>query len=117
MKRDSSSPSAYIDSVEGDLKPLLIAVRDIILDVAPASEEYIEYGMLAYGDLANLAAQKNYVSLYLSPLVLTEIKKEYPALNCGKSCLRMRSLEQLNEPAIRLALTKVGELPLDLRGC
>jgi len=75
MKRDDRSPAHYIDSVEGEQKQLLLSIRSLIQSVAPDAEEYIEYGMLGYGEVANLAAQKNYVSLYVSPKALVEYKK------------------------------------------
>ena len=64
MKRDDSSPAAYRASVEEPWqKDLLAEIRTLIFEVAPDVDEYIEYGMLAYGDLATLAAQKLHVAL------------------------------------------------------
>jgi hypothetical protein len=56
MRRDDSSPEAYSNDVEGDLRMLLEAIRDLILEVVPDVEEGIGHGMLDYPGLANLAA-------------------------------------------------------------
>ena len=81
------------------------------------TKEMIEYGMLGYTDFANLAAQKNYVSLYVSPEALAAHKKKYSAADCGKSCLRFNSKKNFDPVAIRDLLERVKELPIDRRSC
>jgi len=117
MKRDSTSPSNYIDSIDGEQKELLMAIRKLIIEVEPKAEEVINYGMLEYTDFANLAAQKNYVSLYVSPEALAAHKKKYPGADCGKSCLRFTSIKKFDPAAIKCLLEMVKELPIDRRGC
>lgn len=117
MKRDSTSPDNYIDTLEGEQKDLLLKIRKLIFEVEPKAEEIIEYGMLGYTDFANLAAQKNYVSLYVSPEALATYKMKYPSADCGKSCLRFTSLKKFDQSAIRHLLEAVKELPIDRRGC
>ena len=111
MKRDDRSPQHYIDSInDADQQAILVQVRELILSVAPESEEIIEYGMLGYAGLANLAAQKNYVSLYVLPEALAAFKEEHPSANCGKSCLRFSSAAQFDPKAIKKLLRKVQKL-------
>ena len=109
MRRDSSSPQAYRAAVEGDQRKLLDAIRSTILEVVPDVEEGIEYGMLDYPGVANLAAQKHYVSLYVAPAVLAEWKKQFPGASAGKSCLRFRKLEQVDREALTGLLEAVRE--------
>ena len=108
MKRDASSPKAYIDDVEGEQREILLAIRDVIRRVAPDVEEGIEYGMLDYPGLANLAAQKRYVALYVAPPVLAKHRADFPGLGSGKSCLRFRRLDQVDREAL-------GRLVRDVR--
>ncbi len=117
MKRDDRSPQAYLESVEGEQHELLSEIRELILQEFPGEKEYIEYGMLAFGSLANLAAQKNYISLYVTPSVLTDFQKKHPSANCGKCCLRMWSRKQYDPEAIRELLREVEKLPVEERGC
>lgn len=120
MKRDDSSPVAYLASVDEPQKSLILAIRELVIEVAPDAKEGIEYGMLGFGDIANLAAQKNYVSLYVAPRALAPFQKQHPSINCGKSCLRfssMKRFEEMGEDKIRKLLQAVVALPPEHRGC
>lgn len=100
MRRDSSSPSAYRTDVSGELSEILESIRSLIFKVASQVKEGIEYGMLHYSldeaDLASLAAQKHYVSLYLDPQVVDKYRPQLKKLDIGKSCLRYRRTTQLD---------------------
>ena len=113
MKRNDKSPSSYISSVDGEQKNLLTEIRKIIFEVEPKTEEIIEYGMLGYPGMANLAAQKNYVSLYVAPAALAMYKERYREADCGKCCLRFKSIKQFDESAIRYLLELVKQMRLD----
>ena len=112
MKRDSRSPAHYIDSIDGELKPLIQEIRKLIFEADPNAEEIIEYGMLGYTDFANLAAQKNYVSLYVSPKALAEYKKKHTNADCGKSCLRFKSAGGVDSVAVKELLITVRKMIL-----
>ena len=107
MRRDTSSPKAYRNDVDGKLRPILEAVREVIVDVAPQVEESIGHGMLDYPGLANLAAQKNYVALYVAPTVLARFKNDFPGVSCGKSCLRFTRIEQVDRDVLAKLLREV----------
>lgn len=84
-------------------------MRDLILRVAPDVEEGIEYGMLDYPGLANLAAQKDYVALYMSPAILAKFKARFPKASCGKSCLRFRNAGQVDWTALEELLVALRD--------
>jgi hypothetical protein len=109
MRRDDSSPEAYRRDVDGDLQTLLEAIRDLILEVVPDVDEGIRHGMLDYPGLANLAAQKNYVALYVAPTILAKRKNDFPGVSCGKSCLRFKRIDQLDRSAVTTLLREVQE--------
>lgn len=110
VKRDATSPAAYRAAVTGDQSDLLEAIRDVIFQVMPEVEEGIQYGMLDYPGLANLAAQKRYVSLYVPPPVLTRHAAAFAGVDSGKSCLRFRSSQQLETASLRALLEDVAQL-------
>lgn len=109
MKRDDRSPKHYINSLDCDQRELLESIRALIFESIPGIKETIEYGMLGYPGLANLAAQKNYVALYVQPSVLDHFREEFSHINCGKSCLRFRNQKQLDNGSIKRLLTAVWE--------
>jgi len=107
MKREDRSPDHYRRSVEGPQSELLEALRASILAAVPDVEEGIRYGMLDYPGLANLAAQKRYVSLYVKPAVLARHAKAFAGVDRGKSCLRFASLDQVDPASLRALLVDV----------
>jgi uncharacterized protein YdhG (YjbR/CyaY superfamily) len=107
MKRDVDTPEAYRKAVTGKQREMLELIRDAVFDVAPESDEIIEYGMLGYPGLANLAAQKHYVALYVKPAVLAERRHRFPGIDRGKSCLRFRHPEQIDSERLRGLLRAV----------
>ena len=109
MRRNDSSPVAYRNDVTGEQKEMLETIRNAILSVAPDTAEIIEHGMLGYPGLANLAAQKHYVALYVLPAVLAKHRESFSSTDCGKSCLRFRRLEQTDPERLRILLRDVLE--------
>ena len=107
MRRDDSSPRAYLESIPQDLAETFHLVRDVIRREHADIEEGIRYGMLDYPGLANLAAQKSYVSLYLLPDVLAEFRARFPAARSGKSCLRFRKPSDIDPDALAELLRSV----------
>lgn len=101
MRRNDSSPEAYRTDVTGEQSEMLETIRNAILSVAPDTEEIIEHGMLGYPGLANLAAQKYFVALYVIPAVLAEHRDGFPGADCGKSCLRFRRPDQIDSDRLR----------------
>ncbi|MFX0079536.1 MAG: DUF1801 domain-containing protein [Candidatus Hermodarchaeota archaeon] len=91
MSWDVSSPSAYRADVSGELSEIFESIRSLIFEVVSRVKGEIKYGMLLYSlenaELASLAAQKHYVSLYLNPQVVDQYRNQMKKLNIGKSCL------------------------------
>ena len=108
MQRDASTPQEYIDMVPDEQRDMLQQIRKEIFAAVPGIEEVNEYGMLGYPGLANLAAQKNYVALYVNPKVLAEHKGNFKGVSCGKSCMRFRKPEQIDTDALAKMLAAVA---------
>ena len=107
MKRDDSSPEAYRNDVEGELREILENIREVIFQVYDENQEIIEYGMLGYPGLANLAAQKKYVALYVKPQVLDRYRDQIK--DCGKSCIRFRKPEEIDQKMLLSLLKDVQQ--------
>ncbi len=84
----------------------------------PEAEESMDYGMATYirgkHTLAALASQKNYMSLYVDVDVLAEHRSELGKLNCGKSCIRFRKLDDLPMNMVRTILQETYEKNMQL---
>ena len=107
MRRDVESPKAYLAELAGEQLALVKTIRKAIRRAMPRFEEGLRYGMLDYPGLANLAAQKGYVALYVAPEVLAKHKEHFPGVNAGKSCLRFKKLEQADPDALDALLEAV----------
>jgi len=84
MKRDDSTPHRYIESVSGQQKELLLAIRKVILAVEPDTREGIEYGMLSYPELANWRPRKT-MSACMSLRCPFRISSEYPGATAANA--------------------------------
>lgn len=101
MKRPDASPDVYIDSVEGPLRGLLVHVRGLVQAAAPDVAEGMRYGMLNYPGVCSLAAQKHYVALYVDPATVDRFRDRLGDLDCGRSCLRFKRVEQVPSDVVR----------------
>ena len=84
-------------------------MRAWIRETLPEAEEVWAYGMpgIAKDELiASYKSQKNYISLYMDVDAVAKHKEELDAagLNCGKSCIRFKRLDQLPEATIKAML-------------
>ena len=105
MKRNDNSPETYRADVTGEQSEMLEFIRSVILELAPGTSEEIGYGMLSYPGIGHLAAQKHYVSLYVEPTILAAHADAFPGVNCGKSCIRLKKREQIDESGLRRVLS------------
>lgn len=133
MSDKPTTARAYLDSLDPERRAAIATVRDTILSKLPEGyEEAIEFGMLAYViplsrypatynkrplQIAALAAQKNYMSLYLvgvyaDPKVRAwfegAFEKAGKKLDMGKSCVRFESLDDLPLEVVGEAIGKVS---------
>jgi uncharacterized protein YdhG (YjbR/CyaY superfamily) len=88
----------YIGAADSDRRETLRALRDVIRDVAPQAREEIRHKMPYYvheGDIVAFASHQNYFSVYVMGDRLADHRDALGKLNCGKSCIRFKKLEEL----------------------
>lgn len=100
MVQDFQSPdvNAYLDTLTDDRRHALETLRKMVLKAAPEAKESMRYGMPTFdyaGGFFAMASQKSYVSLYMDVGVVEKHRAELGKLECGKSCIRFKRLEQL----------------------
>jgi uncharacterized protein YdhG (YjbR/CyaY superfamily) len=63
----------------------------------------MRYGMPTYdsaGRFMALNSQKNYFSFYADPEIVGRYRGELAGLDCGRSCIRFRRLEEVSLPVL-----------------
>ncbi|MBI1223789.1 MAG: DUF1801 domain-containing protein [Bacteroidetes bacterium] len=131
MQSTASTPAEYLASLSDERRPILTAIREVILKNLPDGfKEGMGYGMLGYVvphslysegyhcdpklplPFISLASQKNYISLYHMGMyegpLLNWFKEEWPKhskkkLDMGKCCIRFKKPEDV-------PLELIGEL-------
>ena len=131
MQSGATTPQQYLAELPDDKRDAVASLRELVLANLP--EGYVETmkGMLLYevplsitGKTYNgkplmyaaIGAQKNHVGLYLCALYCNDnLKVEFEAnyaasgkkLDMGKSCLRIKKMDQVDPAAIAQAIAAV----------
>jgi len=106
---EKKSPLNYFESLPQDRKVALQTLRKLIFEVAPDVQETMRYNMPTYEKsdvFVAMASQKHYLSLYLDVNLVTKYQDELSHLNCGKSCVRFKRLEDLPLGTIKIMLAE-----------
>lgn len=120
----------YIAAVPKGRRETVLFLHDFIQKAAPNLKPYFAHNMLGYGSfpyknykketiewpIVALANQKNYVSVYVCAIVDGEYiaekyKKELGKVSVGKSCIRLKSLEDVNLPVLKKIVKQAAKNP------
>jgi hypothetical protein len=135
MQSKASTVAEYLESLPADRRAAVEAVRKVILaNLDKDYEEGMQYGMIGYYvphsvyppgyhcdpkqplPFAGLASQKDYISIYLMSVYgdseqLRQFREDWAKtgkkLNMGKSCIRIKKLEDLPLEVIGRAIARV----------
>ena len=138
MQSLATTPEEYLAELPEDRRAILLAVREVILKNLPEGvNECVAYGNLSYSvsyevyphgyhcgapqplPFIGLAAQKNYMSLYLfclymDPAWVQKFAEDYEKtgkkFDMGKSCVRFKALDDL---PLDLIGRTIAEMSLD----
>lgn len=107
MNQPVTSVDDYLRNLEPARKTALGRVRQLVLDTVPGITETMKYRMPTYElneVVCAFASQKNYMSLYMDTGLVEQHKEALQHLNCGKSCIRFRRLDELPLETIKQIL-------------
>ena len=109
MPAKPTTAGAYMKALAPDRKKAMTTLRSLVKKTLPKAKESFEYGVPAYQIdgtfVAGLASQKQYLALYVCEVdVLKEFPGEFAHLNCGKSCIRFRKMEDLPQATVKKVL-------------
>ncbi len=127
----AKTPQEYIDLIEDPKrKAEIIKLHEMIQKTVPDLKPYILSGMIGYGSfhyksksgregdwsVIALASQKNYISVYLCSTEGTQYmaekhKDEFPKASVGKSCIRIKKLEDIDLDQLMKLLKKGADAP------
>jgi uncharacterized protein YdhG (YjbR/CyaY superfamily) len=124
----------YFDQLPPDRRETLVALDTFIKKVAPTLKPHFAYNMLGYGSFkyknnkkelldwptVGVANQKNYISVYVCAVqngeyVAEKHQKELGKVSVGKSCIRFKTLEDLDLKTFEKVL-KIAEKDPGLQG-
>jgi len=120
VKSRAETVKEYLEELSPEKRKVVKKLRDKVLENLPIGyQETMNWGMISYEVpltrypdtynkkplmFAAIAAQKNYYSLYLTPVYQSkelekELKEKYKEtgikVNMGKSCLRFKRIEEI----------------------
>ena len=126
----AKSVKEYLAAVPKERKEMVLFLHSFILKAAPKLKSHFAYNMLGYGSFPYrnykkeaivwptiaLANQKNYVSVYVCSVVNGEYlaekyQKELGKVSVGRSCIRMKKLEDVNLPILRKVIQMAAKHP------
>lgn len=135
MQSKAKTVQEYLDQLPDHRREAISAVRDVMLKNLPKGfEEGMQHGMIGYFvphsvypdgyhcnpkeplPYASLAAQKNYMSIYLMCIYGDEAHRDWfveawnktgKKLDMGKSCVRFKKLEDVPLKVVGQAMKRV----------
>ena len=113
MADQSREIDSYLETLPDDRREAMTELRAWIHETLPEAKDVIAYGMPGVykdGLICSYMSQKHYMSLYMDVEVVAKHKAQLDkaGLNCGKSCIRFRHLEQLPEATIKTMLRETA---------
>lgn len=101
MQSKLKSVPEFLKSLPEDRRKALTRLRSLVRAGAPGLEETMNYGAPTYVDSDGTPkvafnSQRRYMALYFCDGgIPKEARTSLAGLDCGKSCIRFRSLDQL----------------------
>jgi Domain of unknown function (DU1801) len=131
-KSKARTPTEYIAQVEEKRRPEIRRLHRLIRQEAPDLKPTMEFGMLGYGRFhyryatgreghwmkIGVANNKQYISLYCCAAdargyVAERYRKRLPKANIGKSCVRFKRLDDLDEDVLRELIRRTAGAPVE----
>jgi len=126
-----TTPEQYIAQLEEPRREQVGRLNDLIRTTVPELEPYMESGIIGYGRhhfryatgregdwcLLGLASHKRYISLYVTAedgkggYVAEGYRDRLPKADIGKSCVRFRLLDDLDQEVLRELVREAASSP------
>lgn len=106
------TPSDYLNRLAPERQAMFLKIRELIRAEIPQVEETMRYNMPTYEldeVVLAIASQKHYMSLYMDTELVAKHGEALAHLNCGKSCVRFKKLEELPLGTVRQIIRETVE--------
>jgi hypothetical protein len=132
-RSNARTPTEYIAQVEDGRRRDVRRLHRLIRREAPDLKPTMEFGMLGYGRFhyryasgregtwmkIGVANNKQYISLYCCAAdargyVAERFRKRLPKASIGKSCVRFKRLDDLDEGVLRELIRKTATAPWEM---
>ena len=104
MQSKARTIPEYISGLPPKERSVVKTLEKLVRSAAPKASGSMKYGMPTY-DLASrfiaFNAQRNYFSFYADPEIVKRYRDELKGLDCGKSCIRFRNIEDVSLATLR----------------
>lgn len=120
----------YIDGLEEPRKGEILRLHELIRKTVPNLKPHIQSGMLGYGSyhykyasgnegdwmIIGLSSRKNYISVYVNAVtpdgqyVAENYKSALPKASVGKSCIRFKKLDDVDQKTLVRIIKQGAEL-------
>ncbi len=124
------SVDEYLMAIPEPRKTDIMVLHNFIQSVLPKFSPYFAYNMIGYGrfkyknykkeiidwPVIALASQKNYISVYICAVVegryvAETFKDQLGKVSVGKSCIRFKTVKDINMDVLKTVLKKAAENP------
>jgi uncharacterized protein YdhG (YjbR/CyaY superfamily) len=98
MTHQTQDVEQYMRDLEPERREALQTLRTMIMQAVPGVKETMHYRMPTYKldeVVLSIASQKHYMSLYMDTELVAKYQGDLGHLNCGKSCIRFKKIEEL----------------------
>jgi uncharacterized protein YdhG (YjbR/CyaY superfamily) len=114
MQSKARTVAKYLKSQPRASREALATLRRVIRKAAPKAKEAMASGMPAYSVgsrmLAAMAAQKNYLALYVCDIPLVaKHRARLGSVDCGKGCIRFKHIDDLDLDGVATLLEEAAE--------
>jgi hypothetical protein len=127
----ANTPQEYIDLISEPRKSDIVFLDKFIKKTTPKLKPFIISGMIGYGKyryksasgregdwcVVALASQKNYISIYACGVrdgkyIAESYKKDLPKADIGKSCIRIKKVEDIDLKVLAKILKEAEKYPM-----
>lgn len=104
MQSKAPTIPKYISGLPREERSIVATLDKMVRTIAPKGSGSMKYGMPTYQLASRIIAfnsQKNYFSFYADPEIVGRYRDELKGLDCGRSCIRFRRMEDVSLATLR----------------